>query len=368
MSSEDLQATEAPTGHVSVDDFEAAARQRLPTMVFDYFAGGSGDEWTLRENLRAFQRWVIRPRVLVDVSSPDPRTTVLGREVAFPILLAPAAFQRMAHPDGELAVARAAAALGTVMVLSTVSTVSLEEVAATGVPRWFQLYVLRDRDLTARIVKRADAAGYGALVLTVDTPVLGRRLRDERNRFAPPAGIEMANLVGMDLPASEVGSSLSPFFLSRQDSSLTWEDVAWLRSLTPMPLVLKGIVTAEDTRLAVEAGVDGVVVSNHGGRQLDGAPATLEALPEVVEAAQGRVEIMLDGGVRRGTDVLKALALGARAVLVGRPYLWGLAVGGEAGVRQVLELLRDDLVLAMTLAGRRRAVDLDRSAVSPAQP
>lgn len=350
---------------LTVNDFEAAARGRLPQMVFDYYAGGSGDEWTLQENRRAFDRWVIRPRVLVDVSDLDIRTTVLGGEIPFPILLAPTAFQRMAHPEGELATARGAKGLDAIMVLSTISTVPLEEVAETGVRGWFQLYVLKDRDITAELVKRAHASGYGAVMLTVDTPILGRRLRDERNRFALPPGIGLANLEGMGLPDS-TGSDLFSFFLDRHDTSLSWEDVAWLRSLSPLPVVLKGIVTAEDTRMAVDAGVDAIVVSNHGGRQLDGAPATLDALEEVVDAAEGRAEILLDGGVRRGSDVFKALALGARAVMVGRPYLWGLTVEGAGGVRRVLEILRDDLILTMALAGRVRVADIDRSAVAPA--
>ncbi len=362
----ELRAVEPPVAPtLTADDFEAAARDVLPEMVFDYYAGGSGEEWTLRENTRAYARWVIRPRVLVDVSNVDLRTTVLGQELSFPILLAPTAFQRMAHRDGELATARGAVSLDALMVVSTIATVSLEDVAATGVRRWFQLYVLKDRDLTAALVKRAHAAGYGAIVLTVDTPLLGRRLRDERNRFALPPGIGLANLEGSGLPESS-GSGLFSFFLDRHDASLTWDDVAWLRSLSPLPLVLKGIMTAEDTRLAVDAGVDAIVVSNHGGRQLDGAPATLDVLPEVVEAAEGRIEVLLDGGIRRGSDVFKALALGARAVLVGRPYLWGLAVNGADGVRQVLEIIRDDLMLTLALAGRPRIADIDRSAVAPA--
>jgi (S)-2-hydroxy-acid oxidase len=363
---EGLPEAEAPAGlSLTVDDFEAAARDLLPRMVFDYYAGGSGDEWTLEENRRAFDRWIIRPRVLVDVANLDTRTTVLGAESPFPVLLAPTAFQRMAHPDGELATARGAKGLDAIMVLSTISTVPLEEVAETGVRGWFQLYVLKDRDITAELVKRAHASGYGAIMLTVDTPILGRRLRDERNRFALPPGIGLANLEGMGLPDS-TGSGLFSFFLDRHDASLSWEDVAWLRSLSPLPVVLKGIVTAEDTRLAVEAGVDAIVVSNHGGRQLDGAPATLDALEEVVDAADGRTEILLDGGVRRGSDVFKALALGARAVMIGRPYLWGLTVDGAAGVRRVLEILRDDFILTMALTGRVGVADIDRSAVAPA--
>jgi isopentenyl diphosphate isomerase/L-lactate dehydrogenase-like FMN-dependent dehydrogenase len=364
LEPERLHEAEVPAApSLTVDDFEAEAKRRLPQMVFDYYAGGSGDEWTLQENRRAFDRWIIRPRVLVDVSAIQTRTSVLGADIPFPILLAPTAFQRMAHRHGELATAQASKALDAIMVLSTISTVALEEVARTGVRGWFQLYVLKDRDLTAELVKRAHVAGFGALVLTVDTPILGRRLRDERNQFSLPPGIGLANLEGMGLPDS-TGSGLFSFFLDRHDASLSWDDVAWLRSLSPLPLVLKGIVTAEDTRLAVQAGVDAVVVSNHGGRQLDGAPATLDALAEVVQAAEGRLEVLLDGGVRRGSDVFKALALGARAVMVGRPYLWGLAVDGAGGVRKVLEILRDDLILTMALAGRARVQDIDRSAVA----
>ena len=350
---------------LTIDEFEEAARGRLPRMVFDYFAGGSGEEWTLVENRRAFERWVLRPRVLVDVSDVDLRTTVLGQEVAFPILLAPTALQRMAHRYGELATARAAASVGALMVLSTVSTASMEEVATSGARRWFQLYVLKDRDLTAELVKRAHAAGYGALVLTVDAPILGRRFRDDRNRFSLPPGIAMANLEGMGLPESE-GSRLFAFFVERHDGSLAWEDVAWLASLTPMPLVLKGVLRGDDARRGVDAGAAAIVVSNHGGRQLDGSPATIDVLPEVVEAVEGLAEVLVDGGIRRGSDVMKALAMGARAVLVGRPYLWGLAVDGEAGVRRVLELLRDDLELAMALCGCPTVSHIDRSLVAQA--
>jgi isopentenyl diphosphate isomerase/L-lactate dehydrogenase-like FMN-dependent dehydrogenase len=350
---------------IELDEFEAAARELLPQMVFDYFAGGAGDEWTLAENRRAFDRWVLRPRILADVSNVDTSTTVLGQPVAFPILLAPTALQRMAHRQGELAAARATAALDGLMVLSTISTFSLEEVAATGVARWFQLYVQRDRKLTAELVRRAGEAGYGALVVTADAPYLGRRFRDERNRFALPPGIGLANFPGGTFPPVE-GSGLAAYFRSELDPTLTWRDVAWLRELSDVPVVLKGVLTAEDAALAVEAGASAVVVSNHGGRQLDGVPASIDALPEVVEAVGGRAEVYVDGGIRRGTDVLKALALGARAVLIGRPYLWGLAVDGEDGVRRVLELLREELILAMALAGRPSLETVDRSAVMPA--
>lgn len=363
---QDLALSELPP-RLTLDDYEAEARERLSRMAYDYYAGGSGTESTLRENRAAFGRWVIRPRVLAAAAEVDLRTTILGQEVACPIVVAPTAFQRLAHPDGELATARAAGSLGTLMVLSTISTVSLEDVARTGVRRWFQLYVMRDRGLSAELVARAHAAGYGAVMLTVDTPLLGRRLRDERNRFDLPPGIEMANLPGVPLTKpDEPGSALAAYFGADHDATLSWRDLEWVRSLAPVPLVLKGVLTAEDARLAVEAGVDGIVISNHGGRQLDGAAASLDALPEVVEAAGDRVEVLMDGGVRSGSDALKALGLGARAVMVGRPVLWGLAVGGEDGVRSVLEMLRDDLALAMTLAGRASVGSIDRSVVGPA--
>ncbi|MDP8957144.1 MAG: alpha-hydroxy-acid oxidizing protein [Actinomycetota bacterium] len=365
MSIGDWPAAQAETRQLSLDTLEEAARERLQRMVFDYYAGGAGDEWTLRENRRAFDRWMLRPRVLVDVSNVDLTTTVLGQQIPFPILIAPTALQRLAHPDGELATARAAANTGALMVVSTIASVRLEDIAETGVRRWFQLYVHKDRDLTAELVKRAQTAGYEAIVVTVDTPLLGRRMRDERNRFALPPGIGLANLHGIPLP-QDPGSSLFRYFASQLDPAVTWEDIAWLRSLSPLPVVLKGVLTAEDAVRAVDAGVDGVVVSNHGGRQLDGVPAAIDVLPDVVDAIAGRVEVLMDSGVRRGTDVLKALALGARAVLVGRPVLWGLATGGQSGVTKVLETLREDLALSLALAGRSSVPEIDRSLVGAA--
>jgi 4-hydroxymandelate oxidase len=345
---------------VSVDEYEALARERLPGMSFDYYAGGSGEEWTLRENREAFHRWVLRPRVLVDVADRDTSTTVLGTPVAFPILVAPTAMQRMAHREGELATSRACAEAGTVMVLSTIASSTIEDVAAAApeAPRWFQLYVHRDRGLTAELVERAVVAGYRALVLTVDTPVLGIRDRDSRNRFSAPPGVGLSNVGARFLP--EVGpgdSGLAAYVRAQQDPAVTWKDVEWLRSLSDLPIVLKGILRAEDAALAAEAEVDGVAVSNHGGRQLDGTIAALDALPEVVDAS-GPCEVYVDGGVRRGSDVLKALALGARAVMVGRPVLWGLAAEGVAGVRRVLRLLAQDLDVCMAIAGCRSVDDI----------
>jgi 4-hydroxymandelate oxidase len=340
---------------VNLFDFESIAHQRLPQMAYDYYAGGAHDEVTLRENRDCYERLWLRYHVLVDVENPDLATTVLGQPISMPILVGPTAFQRMAHPDGELATARATASANTLMVLSTLSNSSVEEVdAAAEAPRCFQLYVYRDRSATRALIERVEAAGYAALVLTVDAPYLGRRERDVRNRFTLPAGLRVENLsaAGLaDLPPEAAGSGLAAYFAKLLDPTLTWADVDWLRSVTRLPILVKGIVRGDDAVRAVEHGVAGVIVSNHGGRQVDTAPPTIAALPEVVDAVNGRVEVFVDGGVRRGTDVVKALALGARAVLIGRPVLWGLAAAGEDGVRTVLELLREELRLAMALCG-----------------
>ena len=345
---------------LNLRDAEAAGRQALAgrnPSALGYYASGADDQTTLADNEAAMRRYVLRPRVLVDVSSVDTRLTLLGLSLAAPILVAPMALQRLAHPDGEAAVARAAAAAGLGYCLSTMATTSLEEVAplaAGRAPQLFQLYVLRDRALTAQLVARAAAAGYSALVVTVDAPLLGRREADVASGFTLPEGLELANLRDAIAPLSrhqKEGSALFAWFASQVDASLTWRDIAWLRSLTRLPLLLKGILTGEDAARAVAAGVDGIVVSNHGGRQLDGVAAALDALPEVVAAVGGRMPVLVDGGFRRGGDVLKALGLGASAVLVGRPCLWGLAAGGEAGVAAVLGMLVRELRLAMALAG-----------------
>jgi 4-hydroxymandelate oxidase len=345
---------------LTVDDFERAAEAVLPRMAWDYYRSGADDERTLRRNRRAFARWEIWYRVLVDVAERTTATTLLGEELAAPILIAPTAYHRMACPEGEIATARAAAAAGVIYVVSTLATTRLEDVAAASQgPKWFQLYVHKDRGFTRSLVERAAASGYRAVVLTVDAPILGRRLADERNGFALPAGLTMANLVTPGAPgAAEDKSMLARYVASRHDASLTWSDLAWIRELTALPLLVKGIVRADDAARAVEHGAAGVIVSNHGARQLDGAPATIDALPGVVAAVGGRCPVLMDGGVRRGTDVLKALALGAAAVLVGRPILWGLAVGGEQGVARVLELLRGELSTAMALAGCARVGDV----------
>jgi 4-hydroxymandelate oxidase len=355
---------------VNVFELEAIARERLSRDAYDYYAGGAMDEVSLRENRAAYDRIPIHYRVLVDVSRRDLRTAVLGQPVAMPILVAPTAFHRLATSEGERATARAAGAAGTIMILSTLSTTPVEEVvAAASGPIWFQLYVYKDRAATEGLVRRAEAAGCQALVLTVDAPLLGRRERDVRNRFRLPPGLAVANMLSEgygDVPPAPADSSLAAYVASLLDPALSWQDVAWLQSITRLPVLVKGIVRPDDAVRAAEAGAAGVVVSNHGGRQLDTSPATIDVLPEVADAlaARGhRIEVLMDGGIRRGTDVLKALASGARAVLLGRPILWGLAAEGEAGVAHVLRLLRDELDLAMALAGAPTVGDITRDLV-----
>ncbi len=354
---------------ISIRELEVLARDTLPTAAFDYYASGSHDEITLRENVAAYERLHLHYRVLVDVSRRDASTTVLGTRVSMPILVAPTAFHKMAHADGECGTARAAGAHGTVMILSSLANTAVEEVvaAATG-PVWFQLYVYKDRKATEAVVARAEAAGCGALVLTVDAPLLGTRERDVKNRFTLPANLGVENMIPAgyaELKKPEADSGLAAYVAELLDPALSWKDVAWLRSITKLPLVIKGIVREDDARRAVDAGAEGIVVSNHGGRQLDTSPATIDVLRRIADAVAGRSEIYVDGGVRRGTDVIKALALGARAVLVGRPVLWGLAFDGARGVELVLEILRRELDLAMALSGCASVNEITRDLVLP---
>jgi isopentenyl diphosphate isomerase/L-lactate dehydrogenase-like FMN-dependent dehydrogenase len=335
---------------VNVADYERLAAKRLEPGVHGYFAGGAGDERTLRDNVAAFARRRLRPRVLVDVSQVDARTAVLGTELSMPLAVAPVAFQRLVDPGGEPAMARAAAAAGTAMTLSTLATSRPREVAegAPAGPRWFQLYCFRDRGVTRALIDEAVESGFDAILLTVDAPRAGRRERDLRTGFVLPEGIHapaVAAAVGSERPltVAEVFELV--------DAGLVWEEFAELAAGCGLPVALKGVQTAEDARLAVEHGAAAVVVSNHGGRQLDGVAASLDMLPEVAEAVAGRCEVLMDGGIRRGTDVLTALALGADAVLAGRAPLWGLAVGGERGALGVLEVLRSEIELALTLIG-----------------
>jgi len=351
---------------LNLAEIELAARERLAPLAYEYYVGGANDEVTIRENRAAFERLSLRYRVLVDVSRRSTSTTVLGTRVDFPVLVAPTAFQRLACDEGEMATARAAAASGTVMILSTASTCTIEDVGAVGGNLWFQLYVYADRGMTKALVERAEASGMRAIVLTVDAPMLGRRERDLRNRFHLPDGVRLANVPSsgsVPMPTGHGESGLANHFASGIDAALTWKDVDWLRSITKLPVLIKGIVRGDDAVRAVDHGAAGVIVSNHGGRQLDTAIASVRALPEVAEAVAGRAEVLLDGGVRRGTDVIKALALGARAVLLGRPVVWGLAAAGESGARRVLELLRAEVDLAMALCGCPSVGDISRDLV-----
>jgi isopentenyl diphosphate isomerase/L-lactate dehydrogenase-like FMN-dependent dehydrogenase len=348
---------------LNVADYERLAAEKLDAGAYGYFAGGAGDEWTLGENVAAFNRWVLRPRMLVDVGEVSTAATVLGGDLSMPVVVAPTAFQRLANPDGELATARGAAAAGTAFCLSTLASHSPAEIAegAPGGHNWLQLYWSPDRGFTRALVEAADAAGFSAILLTVDLPLAGRRERDLRAAFELPSDLPLPNL-SQHLGGGNVHLALSEVV----DPTITWRDLEWLTSLTDLPIVIKGILTAEDAELACEHGVAGVVVSNHGGRRLDGVAAALDALPEVVEVCAERVTVLLDGGVRRGTDVLKALALGARAVLIGRAPLWGLAVEGEEGVRKVLELLREEVALALALLGCPQPAEVTRAHVGPA--
>jgi isopentenyl diphosphate isomerase/L-lactate dehydrogenase-like FMN-dependent dehydrogenase len=334
---------------LTLAEIEGRARAVLDPATYAFFAGGAGDERALAANRSAFERRVLRPRVLVDVSAATTRTTVLGKDVSVPVLVAPVAFQTLLHEEGELATARAARRSETVMCVSAISEAAPAEVAAAapGARLWLQVYCFRDRDLTAGLVRQAVDAGFEAIVLTVDGPVLGRRERALRAGFRFPERFLVRGTAGA---AGRRKAASAAELAQLIDASLTWHDLEWL-SAAGLPLVLKGILTAEDARLACEHGAAAIIVSNHGGRQLDAAPAAVDVLPEVVAAVDGEVEVLVDGGVRRGTDVLVALALGAQAVLVGRPVMWGLAEGGDAGVARVLDLLRDELSDGLALCG-----------------
>jgi 4-hydroxymandelate oxidase len=347
-----------PHGIATLADHEALARQHLDDNAWAYFSGGAGDEITLRANRSAWDALPLWPRVLQPLSGGHTRVDLLGRTLAHPILLAPVAFQRLAHPDGELAMAYAAAALGAGIVLSTQASVSLEAVAQAVKPDpgrgplWFQLYLQHDRGFTQTLAQRAESAGYEALVLTVDAPTSGVRDRERRAGFRLPPGIGPVNLVGLPTPPSpHLQPGQSALFDGLLQHAPTWDDIAWLQSITRLPVLLKGVLHPADARHAVSLGVAGLIISNHGGRTLDTSPSTASVLPRVADAVAGAVPVLVDGGIRRGTDVLKAMALGASAVLVGRPVVWGLANAGAAGVAHVLRLLRDELEIAMALTG-----------------
>ncbi|KAJ6752021.1 hypothetical protein OIU85_002442 [Salix viminalis] len=328
----------------NIMEYEAIAKQKLPKMAFDYYASGAEDQWTLAENRNAFSRILFRPRILIDVSKIDMATTVLGFKISMPIMIAPTAMQKMAHPEGEYATARAASAAGTIMTLSSWATSSVEEVASTG--PWHPLF-------PALCVQGQE----------FDTPRLGRREADIKNRFTLPPFLTLKNFEGLDLGKMDKAddSGLASYVAGQIDRTLSWKDVEWLQTITKLPILVKGVLTAEDGKLSIQSGAAGIIVSNHGARQLDYSPSTIMALEEVVKAAQGRVPVFLDGGVRRGTDVFKALALGASGIFIGRPVVFALASEGEAGVRKILQILREEFELAMALSGCRSLKEITRA-------
>lgn len=406
---------------INIEDYHQHARRYLPKQVYDYYSSGAHDQQTLLDNVAAYRRLLLRPRFLIDVSRMDTSVSVLGERMRSPICVAPTAMQRMAHPDGELATVRACAKRGVLMTLSSLSTTSLEDVAAaaqaalshshssaasvnpsssssspssppssspsrsSSLPPphlWYQLYVYKDRSITTDLIRRAEAAGYKAIVLTIDTPQFGVRESDVHNRFTLPPHLQLANFTegrGRSMTAGgstgtasgSSGSNLAAYSSSMFDATVSWKDIAWLRSITRLSLIVKGVLTAEDAELACEQCVDAIIVSNHGARQLDSVSATIDALPEVAaiiqQRGQGRVELYVDGGIRRGSDVFKAMALGARAVFIGRPVLWGLSYGGEVGVEQVLHILQTELELCMALCGCPDIGSIERSRVTTRQ-
>lgn len=368
-----------PEPLINVAAYGRAARSKLAKDVCDYFEGGALDEITLRENTAGWERLKLFYRVLAGVGNRDMTTTVLGQPISMPIVVAPTAFHKLACEAGEIAAARAAKATGTLFILSSLSNTAMEAVfadppspgcGATGAarsPRWFQLYIYKDREITRELVKRAEAAGAEAIVLTVDAPGLGTRERDTRNSFRLPDGLAVANLapLGKGKMPEVAGSGLAAYVRENFKADLGFDDLDWLCGSTRLPVVVKGVCRGDDARRVAEHGAKAVVVSNHGGRQLDTAPPTCEVLPHVVEAAGDRCEIYVDGGVRRGSDVLKAIALGARAVLIGRPILWGLCVAGEQGAMDVLEIFRRELDEAMLLCGCTRISDIDGALLRP---
>lgn len=363
--------TSTASSPINLFELEELARAKADVATWDYFAGGSEDEVTLRANRTAFEAYQVWPRVLTGVTAPSLETFALGTTLRLPIGLAPVGYQRLAHKDGEEATARAAARTGALMVVSAMASTRIEALASLGAILWFQLYVMRDAATNTDLIRRAEAAGCRALVVTVDAPRLGRRERDLRNGFVLPPHVTAANLPTDNTASlhvrSDGGSSLATHATFQFEGGLDWNHIERLRGATKLPLVLKGILSPHDAKRAVEIGAQAVWVSNHGGRQLDGSPASFSALPEVVRAVRNRVEVYMDGGIRRGTDVLKALALGARIAFVGRPQTWGLLTGGERGVESALSLLGTELENALVLAGRASVRSVDESLLQPTQ-
>ncbi|XP_034102246.1 uncharacterized protein LOC117566807 [Drosophila albomicans] len=353
---------------VCVEDFEQQADRKLEKSAKDYYKSGAGDQFTLGLNREAFKRLRLRPRCLRDVSQLDISTTILGHQQKWPLGIAPTAMQKMAHPDGEIGNARAAGKAGSIFILSTLSTTSLEDLSA-GAPdttKWFQLYIYKDRSLTEKVVRRAEKANFKALVLTIDAPIFGHRRNDVRNKFSLPSHLCLANFQGEQANGviTEGGSGINEYVASQFDASITWKDIAWLKQLTHLPIVVKGVLTAEDAVLAREFGCAGIIVSNHGARQIDTVPASIEALPEIVRAVGEDLVVMLDGGIMQGNDIFKALALGAKTVFIGRPAVYGLAYNGQKGVEQLLGVLRKDFEITMALTGCQTLADIKPAMVT----
>lgn len=361
-------ATPTATGEAGVFadvfDYARAAPAHMSSMGWEYISGGAADELSLRWNHEAYERLRLRTRVLVDISKIDTAITLLGRKHAIPLLLAPTAYHKLAHPQGELATVKGAGQADVTMVVSTSANTTLEDVAASAArPLWFQLYVNPDRDFAIDLIRRAEAAKYEALVITVDQQVLGTRNRETRSNFTLPPGMDRANLRGLKIANGGQRPTESSVYSSLLDATLSWKDIAGFRAATKLPVILKGIMTGDDAARALDAGASAIIVSNHGGRVLDTVPATIDALPEVVARVGGRLPVLVDGGIRRGTDMLKALALGATATLIGRPYLYGLAVGGADGVAKVVNILRREFEMAMALTGRTSIKAIDASVI-----
>lgn len=353
--------TQIPPEMAAVSDYEAFARERLDDNAWAYLHSGAADEITFRNNRRAFDEYPLHNRVLADVRGGHTRLQLLGQTLQHPILLAPLAYQCLFHPEGELATVRAASAMDTPMVVSTLASHTLEDIARHAqTPLWFQLYFQADREFTLDLVRRAEAAGYQALVVTVDAPLAGVRNREQRAGFHLPAGVAAVNLQGMQQPPVALAQGQRVVFDGLMAHAPTWVEIERLRQLTDLPLILKGISHPDDAQRAVSLGVNGLIVSNHGGRTLDSVPAALHLLPAIAQAVQGQVPLLLDGGIRRGTDIVKAIALGASAVLIGRPLAYGLATAGALGVAHVLKLLWEELEVAMALTGCRTLTDIQR--------
>lgn len=340
---------------INLLDIQQLAKEKLPKPIYDYYSSGACDEITLHENIKAFQRLQLIPKVLTGTTQSDTSTRILDLDLKFPAMIAPMAFQKMAHPQGELATAKAAKQAGIAYIASTMATYSLEEIAQqSACPAWFQLYLFKDRQASLDLLKRAENSGYTALVLTIDAPIMGKRERDIVNKFSLPYDCNPENFPNKNLIQRDSNiedSAIRLHVAASNDASLHWKDISWLRSQINLPIILKGIMRDTDAQAALDHGVDGIIVSNHGGRQLDTVPASIELLPKITKKIQGKIPVLLDGGVRRGTDILKALALGAQAVLLGRPVLWGLTLNGEAGVYSVLKTLEQEFIDAMMFCG-----------------